>query len=65
MIQAGALSGGHELPRQSEPQSKGPGVPGRALLGQEGVEGPLGALSLRGSKPMWPLAGTQPLVNVW
>lgn len=56
MIQAGTLSGGHELPRQSEPQSKGPGVPGRALLGQEGVEGPLGALSLRGSKPMWPLA---------
>lgn len=36
MIQAGALSGGDELPRQSEPQSKGPGVPGQALLGQEG-----------------------------
>lgn len=36
MIQAGALSGGDELPRQSEPQSKGPGVPRQALLGQEG-----------------------------
>lgn len=47
IIQAGALSGGHELPRQREPQCKCPGVPGGRVLGQEGVEGPLGALSLR------------------
>lgn len=70
MIQAGTLPGGAELPRQSCSRIEQRPWGARAgVAGQEGVEGPWERCSLRGSKPMWlwlwPLAGTQPLVNVW